>query len=161
MKRDKRCAALFLRVFGTISAGLFLILLALTGCATLETASPGPKGTEAVSAVARQNAGIRVESLRLAASGLMLDLRYRLVDPEEARKHFSRKAAVTLVDQATGTVLTVPNMPKVGKLRQVPSEGGSDRVFWMFFNNPGGLVKTGGKVTLKIGDVTISDIMVE
>jgi hypothetical protein len=92
---------------------------------------------------------------------MMLDMRYRVVDQEKAEKLLQRKTPLFLIDQATGRQLTVPNMPKVGRLRQLPAGGDADRIYWMFFGNPGGLVKSGGKVTLMVGDVRIEDIVVQ
>ena len=97
----------------------------------------------------------------VAAGGNFLDMRYRVTDPAKAGEVLKRNARLELTDQATGTVLAVPTMAKIGKLRQLPGNTKDGRVYWVFFNNPGGLVKPGGKVTLNIGEARISDISVE
>jgi hypothetical protein len=105
--------------------------------------------------------GIKVVRIAYAVGGMKLDLRYRVTDSNKAKQIFTNQTPLTLIDQATGRVLGVPNMPKVGKLRQVPNQNETWRVYWMMFDNPGALVRRGGKVTLTIGDVKIKDIIVE
>lgn len=91
----------------------------------------------------------------------MLDMRYRVVDAEKAKHVLNRQAQVYLIDQASGAKLPVPNMAKVGKLRQLPETTESDKVFWMFFGNPGGMVRPGARVTLVIDGIRIEDIVVQ
>lgn len=105
--------------------------------------------------------GIRVESLRLTAADYMLDLRYRVTDPERAAAFFSRKTELQLVDPASGARLAVPNTPKLGKLRQVARKDMPDRSYFMLFANPGRYLKAGSQVTLVAGDTHITQLTVE
>ena len=105
--------------------------------------------------------GIRVESLRLSAADYMLDLRFRITDPERAAPFFSRSSEVQLIDQASGARLLVPNTPKLGKLRQVARKDMTDRSYFMLFANPGRYLKAGSQVTLVAGDTRISHLTVE
>ncbi len=110
---------------------------------------------------AHEAGGIKVERITYAVGGMKLDLRYRVTDIKKARQILTDETHLALIDQATGNVLGVPNMPKVGKMRQVPNQNETWRVYWMMFDNPGVLVRKGGKVTLVIGDIRIKDIIVE
>ena len=105
--------------------------------------------------------GIEVVRIKPAANGMMLDLRYRVIDLEQAREMIKPSTPITLVDQVSGSILPIPNMAKVGKLRNLPNSDDTKILYWIFFNNPGGMVKPGAKVTLVIGDVKIKDITVE
>jgi hypothetical protein len=105
--------------------------------------------------------GIEVVRIRPALDGLMLDLRYRITDEAKAVATLQRNTPLSLIDQATGQVLQVPNMAKVGKMRNVPNKDDEGKILWIFFGNPDGAVKTGSKVTFVIGDVQIKDITVE
>lgn len=134
-------------------------LLMLSACASVTENRPVLQSS--ATSAANPSDVIKVESVRLSAGGLMLDVRYRVVGDEKATVLFNRKTPLTLTDQATGTILTVPATPKVGKLRQLPQNVESSRVYWMFFNNPGGLVKRGEKVALSVGDLRIDDLVVE
>jgi hypothetical protein len=137
-----------------------IILLAglsvLSGCAgkRAEQAIDHPRTDETA-------AGIKIERIHPSAAGMMLDMRYRIVDLEKAKGAFKRSAQIYLVDQARGTKMPVPDMAMVGKLLQRPDQGDSKKIFWIFFSNPGAMVKPGDKVTLVIDEIRIKDILVE
>ena len=105
--------------------------------------------------------GIEVVRIKPAANGMMLDLRYRVIDPVKAREMMKKSTRITLIDQASGSILPIPNMANVGKLRNLPNSNDRKVLYWIFFNNSGGMVKPGSKVTLVIDDVQIKDIPVE
>jgi hypothetical protein len=104
--------------------------------------------------------GIEVASVRMAAAGHMVDFRYRVLDAKKAETLFVRENKPYLIDQESKKVLAVPTMGKVGPLRtsNMPQEG---RIYWMFFGNSGGLIKTGSKVTITIGDFKVENLIVE
>ena len=136
---------------------LGLAVLLAVGCA----APPRQAALETQPTVAAEDPGIRVESLRLTAADYMLDLRFRITDPERAAPFFSRKTELQLVDEASGARLAVPNTPKLGKLRQVARKDMTDRNYFVLFANPGRFLKPGSRVTLVAGDTRISGLTVE
>jgi hypothetical protein len=153
-----------MKTVGTISIifrlwRFFLVsgLIILNGCASVKPVEQ--------TAVQRKMdpaaSGIKIERIHPSAGGLMLDMRYRVVDTNKARLALNRQAQIYLIDQTSGMKLPVPNMAKVGKLRQLPEATESDRVFWMFFSNPGAMIKPGAKVTLVIDEIRIEDIVVQ
>ena len=129
---------------------LGLAVLLVGGCA-----APPADGRSGV------DTGIRVESLRLTAADYMLDLRYRIVDPERAAAFFSRKTEIYLVDSTSGARLAVPNTPKLGKLRQVARKDMTERSYFMLFANPGQFVRPGARMTLVVGDLRLENLLVE
>lgn len=129
---------------------LALAALLATGCA----APPAPKA-------ASEDSGIRVESLRLSAANYMLDLRFRVTDPQRAAPFFSRKSELQLVDPASGARLAVPNTPKLGKLRQVARQDMGERSYFVLFANPGRYLKAGTRVDLMADETRIAQITVE
>lgn len=114
----------------------------------------------ALNAELKERWGVEIVSLRRTAHGHMLDFRYRVLDPKKAAALFERQTKPTLIHQPTGKVLAVPKTAKVGPLRSsdTPKEG---RTYWTFFGNAGGLVKTGDKVTVAIGDFRAPNLIVE
>lgn len=144
-------SAHLLKRLGTF--GLAALLAA--GCAATPNQAALAPPPEAV-----EDPGIRVESLRLTAANYMLDLRFRVTDPERAAPFFSRKTELQLVDQA-GARLAVPNTPKLGKLRQVARKDMPDRSYFVLFANPGRYLKAGSQVTLVAGDTRIAQLTVE
>jgi hypothetical protein len=105
--------------------------------------------------------GIKPLSLRQSAGGYMLDFRYRIIDPERASILLDRKIKPYLIDQATGTKLFIPNMPKVGSLKHTVVNPDVNKTYFMLFGNSRGLVKSGSKVTIVIGDFKQEDLVVE
>jgi hypothetical protein len=150
----------YLRNFGVLLP-VFVCLFLTAGCtggARLSSTGQSPSTPAAVKQ--DEKSGIRIERVSLSASGLMIDLRYRVVDLQRAKELLTRQAKVFLVDQVSGHLFPVPRMAKVGRLLQFPGQGDENRVYWIFFNNPGGLVKTGSKVSLIIDDQKFEDIVV-
>jgi hypothetical protein len=103
--------------------------------------------------------GIELVALRSTAAGHMVDFRYRVLDAEKAAPLFKRQTKPYLIHQASGKVLAVPNTAKLGSLRNsnTPQNG---RTYWMFFGNHHGIVQSGDKVTVAIGDFKVADIEV-
>jgi len=103
--------------------------------------------------------GIRIESLRLTAAGYMLDFRYRVLDTAKAAPLFVRKTKPILIDDASGIRFAVPTPPKVGSLRSSndPKEG---RTYFTFFANPARFIKKHRKVTVTIGEFSVSGLVV-
>jgi hypothetical protein len=114
----------------------------------------------ALNAELKDRWGVEITALRRTVHGHMLDFRYKVLDADKAKSLFVRKTKPSLIHEATGKVLAVPNTAKVGPLRNsnAPKEG---RIYWMFFGNAGNLVKAGDKVTVAIGDFRAEGLTVE
>jgi hypothetical protein len=104
--------------------------------------------------------GIDDIHLRSTASGSLIRFSYRVVDADKAKILNSKNATPYLVDEKNGLALQVPMMEQVGQLRQVatPQNG---RDYWMAFANKGRYVKPGSHVTVIIGSLRISGLVVE
>ncbi|MCP3869626.1 MAG: hypothetical protein GY703_16350 [Gammaproteobacteria bacterium] len=107
----------------------------------------------------QQRWGIELTALRLTAANRMVDFRYRVLDTAKAAPLFQRQTKPYLIHQASGKVLAVPNTAKVGSLRNsnMPQQ---DRIYWMFFGN-NGVISTGDKVSVVIGDFRAEDLVIE
>ena len=96
--------------------------------------------------------GIHVESVRVAAAGSLLDVRYTVVDPVRASAFQQKADHPRLVSERTGLALSVPVTAKAGSLRQTPQVAEAGRVYFILFRNIGSSVKTGDRVDLQLGD---------
>lgn len=105
--------------------------------------------------------GIQISSLRLSANGNIVDFRYKVLDPDKAAALGDPETKPFLADQASGAKLLVPKTPKIGPLRQTAQRPQAGKVYFMLFANPGKLVKSGGKVTLTVGDFHAENLAVE
>lgn len=104
--------------------------------------------------------GVDTLSAKAIDSGLLIRFNYRVVDVEKAKMLSDKKATPYLVDQKAGVKLVVPNLEKVGELRNkaIPEEG---KVYWMVFSNKGNFVKPGHRVSVEIGKVRIDGLVVQ
>jgi len=102
-----------------------------------------------------------VDNLRVqaTASGALLRFSYRVLDANKAKALSDKKAPPYLVDEKTGAVLQVPQMPNVGLLRQTadPVNGVE---YWMVFSNKG-VVKPGNRVDIVIGNIRFNGLVVQ
>jgi hypothetical protein len=104
--------------------------------------------------------GIDELKVKYAESGEMIRFSYRVLDPAKAAALNDKKAEPFLIDSQVGVKLKVPQMEKIGQLRQssAPIAGKS---FWMAFSNSGRLVKRGDRVTVVIGQFKAEGLVVE
>ena len=103
-----------------------------------------------------------VDSLvvKWAESGELIRFSYRVVDPEKAKALNDKKVEPALVDPQARVKLVVPQMEKIGALRQssTPEAGKS---YWMAFSNSGRPVKRGDHVDVVIGQFRAQGLIVE
>lgn len=151
-----------------IVAGLAVAAAAPAAFAGGDGAAPAGSGAEAATAVkttplseVAERWGVEILSLRLTAAGNMIDLRYRIVDPDKAVFLVDRTIKAYLLDQESGRAVGVPNTAKVGPLRQTTKYGKppADRVFFMLFANPGRVIEPGSKMTLAVGDLRVENLV--
>lgn len=121
-----------------------------------EMTAPAPKP-----ATVEEQWGIRVKRISLTANGHMIDLRYKVIDPVKAKPFLAAGVNPQLVDARTGVKMGVPTTPKMGSLRQKTRAPEAGREYFMLFGNRGGLIRTGSRVSLVVGDAKIDDIIVE
>jgi hypothetical protein len=110
-----------------------------------------------VTPVAPSPAGARwgVDQLHIhrTGAGHLLDLRYRVVDPQRAGSLLGKQSAAYVVHARSGRRLSVPSTPKAGALRNtgVPKAG---RTYFALFSDPGEIVRAGDRVSVVLGDLT-------
>jgi hypothetical protein len=98
--------------------------------------------------------------VRTVESGQMIRFSYRVIDAKKAAAVNEKKSVPYLIDEAANVKLVVPNMEKVGELRQssTPEEGKS---YWMVFSNKGGFVKRGDRVSVEIGKFRVDGLVID
>ena len=128
-----------------------LALLGLTACCGPRAGLPQNVGEFGIDPVA----------LRLTANGTMLDLRYRVTDPQRAADLLDRSHSVYLLHEPSGKVLPVPVMAKLGPMRQITRNPKPGKVYFILFSNGGELVRSGDLATLVLGDKRLRHLRVE
>ena len=104
--------------------------------------------------------GVEVMFVRQTAAGYMLELRYRVLDAEKATPLFERRIKPVLTHAESGAKLIVPAPAKTGALRN-SNPPIARRIYWMFFANPGKLVKPGDHVSVEIGEFSVDGLVVQ
>ncbi len=104
--------------------------------------------------------GIDLVTVRLSAQRHLVDVRYRITDPEKAAALVARDAKPQLLDEASGEPLAVPSYPKMGALR-AKGHAEAGRSYFILFENRSGTVKSGSRVTLALGDLKLAHLVVE
>jgi len=104
--------------------------------------------------------GVDSLTVKYTESGEIIRFSYRVVDPEKAATLNDKKAEPSLIDLQAGVKLVIPEMEKVGKLRQssTPIAGKS---YWMAFSNSGRRVRPGDRVNVEIGHFRADGLVVE
>jgi hypothetical protein len=134
------------------------------------SAAPAAGAVESVSAESADSAapggapgrewGIEVLGVQLSAAGHMLDLRFRVFDPEKAQPLLARDLRPWLVDQSSGLRSNVPTAPRVGQLRQHTESPDTERTYFAIFQNPGRRVRPGSLVTVGLGECVLENLRV-
>jgi hypothetical protein len=104
--------------------------------------------------------GVGELRVKAAESGQLIRFDYRVLDPEKAAALNDKKAKPELLDAQAQVKLSVPQMEKVGELRQssTPKAG---MTYWMAFSNPTLVVKRGHRVDVVIGSFRATNLVVE
>jgi hypothetical protein len=94
--------------------------------------------------------GIDSLTVKYTESGEIIRFSYRVLEPEKAAALNDKKSEPSLIDPQAGVKLVIPEMEKVGKLRQssTPIAG---KQYWMAFSNSGRRVRPGDRVDIVIG----------
>ena len=111
-----------------------------------------------------EDLGVELVGVRLSASDFLIDLRYRVKDIAKAQSLLERKVQPVLVNEATGDRYYIPQVPKIGSLRQsatAKQPAQLDRVYFMLFANPDRKLRSGEKVTLYAGDSVVEGLVVQ
>ena len=104
--------------------------------------------------------GVDSLTVKYTESGEMIRFSYRVVDPEKATALNDKKAEPSLIDPHAGVKLVVPQMEKIGKLRQ-SSTPIADKSYWIAFSNSGRRVRPGDRVDVEIGNFRAQGLVVE
>lgn len=104
--------------------------------------------------------GVGELRVKVAESGELIRFNYLVLDPNKATVLNDKKLEPELYDAQAGVKLTIPQMEKVGKLRQqsTPKTG---MTYWMAFSNPTRAVKRGHRVDVVIGSFSATNLIVE
>jgi hypothetical protein len=105
--------------------------------------------------------GIDSLNVKWTESGEMVRFSWRVLDPQKAAPLNDKKREPSLEDPQAGVSLVVPQMEKVGQLRQASQNIEAGKSYWMAFSNVGRRVKRGDRVNVVIGNFRAQGLLVE
>ena len=111
-----------------------------------------------------QEWGIKLYGIRWTAAGYMLEMKFRILDPDKAFPLLKRDIERHVIVEKSGAVLQVPFTEKLGSLKSSVRTSNmvrQDHNYMALFANPGKHVKPGDKVTLVIGNLMAENLVVQ
>ena len=108
--------------------------------------------------------GIKLYGIRWTAAGYMLEMKFRVLDPDKAFPLLKRDVKRYVVVEKSGAVLEVPFTQKLGSLKSSVRTSNmvkKDYNYIALFANPNKHVNSGDKVTLVIGNFMAENLVVQ
>jgi hypothetical protein len=102
-----------------------------------------------------QQSGVNIAQVAVTGDGGLVDLRFRVVDPERADTLHDQNTPPAVVDEQTGLV--------VHELFMDHSHTGPYKAgvtYYLVFNNPGNWVHHGSRVTVLLGNAQVEHVLV-
>jgi hypothetical protein len=102
-----------------------------------------------------QASGVQITRVAVTGGGGLVDLRFKVVDPDRANSLHDARTPPAVVDEQTGLVVhdLLMNHAHSG-----PYKAGI--TYYLVFNNPGNWVHRGGKVTVLLGNAQVEHVKV-
>jgi hypothetical protein len=124
-------------------------------------AAPKPPPPPPAKTTIENGWGIQVSSMRLSMGNSVVDLRYKVLDPEKAARLGDGKTPAYIIDRTTGKKLVMPTPPKEGAFPPYSSKLVAGRTYFSMVSNQGGTLKSGSQVTVVIGGSEATNLTVE
>ena len=147
---------------GVVTAAVVLVLLQwLPGRSThrADTATKVPASWQrpVVSAAhLAERSGVTITQVSVTGGGGLVDLRFKVIDPEQAAALHEPATPAAVVDEKSGLV--------VHDLLMSHSHSGPFKpgvTYYLIFNNPGNWVHSGSKVTVLLGNAQVEHVEVK
>jgi hypothetical protein len=105
--------------------------------------------------------GIQVSAVRLSMADAIVDLRYKVIDPEKAVRLADGKTQAQLVERSTGKKLIMPRPPKEGAFPPTSNKLIAGKTYFATVANRGGILRSGSQVDVMIGDSLAANLTIE
>jgi hypothetical protein len=157
-------------VYVGLASGVVLVLLvaAVVSWAVRDRAGTSTAGTDAATNVPASwarpavdadgladRSGVTLTRVAITGGGGLVDLRFRVVDPNKADALHDTSKPPALVDEASG--LVVKNL-LMDHAHTGPFKAGV--TYYLVFENPGNWLHSGSKVTVLLGDAQVEHVVV-
>lgn len=147
-------AAISVAAIGVLAVGVH----SLSACAAAPPTAAAPAIAAAVAAPGA--AVLEIDSVHMSAAGMLVDLRYRVLDPAGAQRALGPKIRPKLIDEQTGIEMSVPTTAKLGSLRQTQGQQRAGRSYFVLFVNTA-RVAPGSRVRAELGELVYPHLLVQ
>ena len=103
-----------------------------------------------------QRLGVQLVHVAVTGDGGLLDLRFRVVDPNTAADLHAQATPPAIVDESTGIVA---NALLMGHSHHGPFKAGVS--YYLIFENPANTIQQGGEVSVLLGDTQVEHVQVQ
>jgi hypothetical protein len=102
-----------------------------------------------------QASGVQITTVAVTGGGGLVDLRFKIVDPDRANSLHDARTPPAVVDEQTGLVVhdLLMNHAHSGPYK-------TGVTYYLVFNNPGNWVHRGGRVTVLLGNAQVEHVKV-
>ena len=136
------------------AAGVAVWLLA-SGSSSGAVERQGPSAA-AIGAF-EEKTGVQLVRVALTGGSGIIDLRYRVIDPDKGLVVHDPDKRPAIVDEATGGVIGDPFMGMWMHSKSIKP----GVVYYQLFVNRQRLIEPGGRVSVRLGGVVLRDVLVE
>jgi hypothetical protein len=150
-----------IRVLGVL-AGAALIVGALGAHALISSSGAAPARAPHAEApllseqAFEQRTGVRVVRVAVTGDDGLVDVRYQVIDPDRAASIHVQTTPPQLVDERTGVLV---DQLLMGHFHHGPMKAA--QTYFLLFENPGNLVRAGGRVSVQLGPARVADVPVQ
>jgi hypothetical protein len=164
--RRRRWARRRVRIAGALTGGLAVVAVAALALWLAHPSSRGANapaanvpvawGRPAVSADGlAQRSGVKITQLAVTGGGGLVDLRFKVLDPDKAHALHDPSTPPAIVDEQSGLVINqlLMNHAHTGEYRSAVT-------YYLVFENTGNWVRHGSKVTVLLGNAQVEHVVV-
>jgi hypothetical protein len=102
-----------------------------------------------------EQSGVQLTRVAISGAGGLVDLRFKVLDPDKAVALHDKATPPALVDEKTGVVVNELLMSHAHHGAYKPGVS-----YYLVFNNPGDWVHHGSKVTVLLGNAQVAHVVV-
>jgi hypothetical protein len=99
--------------------------------------------------------GVHIVRVAVSGAGGLVDLRFRVLDPDAAAGIHDAATPPQLVDERTNVLVNELLMGHAHHGRYKAAQ-----TYYLIFNNPGNLVRRGSRVTVQLGAARVAHVLV-
>ncbi|MDX6450924.1 MAG: hypothetical protein QOH16_973 [Gaiellaceae bacterium] len=100
--------------------------------------------------------GVELTRVALSGSGGLVDVRYRVIDPDKATSVHASENPPLILDQRSGAI--------VNQLLMAHMHHGRPKVgvtYYLIFMNPGDVIRRGSRVSIQLGGARVEGVTVQ